>query len=145
VASFALDGDIRGIQNHRLNFDHHTASIRRFVVWTLGLVGDRLEFGDAEILQRCETNLRVLHGGCELATVVALLGKGDPSSKAATLKSWLGPFRFNELPRTLLEALPAHGTIPSGEQGAEQHQHDQAERLASDAHSNFTFRSFIIA
>lgn len=105
VALYAIEGDIQLIQNHRLNFDHHKSSIRSVVVRTLGQVAHRLTFGDEELLARCANNLAVMHGQCEWAAVVVLLGKGSAAVKREALKAWLDRYTLNDNERQFLSEL----------------------------------------
>lgn len=116
VAAFAMYGDINQLQTHRLNYDHHNASIRFWIRMTLALVANRLPFPDSELVARSTTNLEVFHAGGEEGAILALLGPGEVQAKQRTLKEWIQTSaRHRVRPRRLLELQATGSTeLPPG-------------------------------
>jgi hypothetical protein len=96
TALYALQGDIDWIRMARFNFDHHKSDLRSFVLESLLLIVDKLEFQDTELLSRTALNLGSRQFGCEECVIFLAMTQGSPEAKRNQIGQWLDRFNLNE-------------------------------------------------
>jgi len=88
AALFALIHDPIWLRTHRANLDHHKSSIREYLITSLAIIADQLDFDDVDLQEKTHHNLLVGHGadGC---IAILMAAKGEPDRKRQVLRQWL--------------------------------------------------------
>lgn len=105
IALYGCTEDAGWLQLHLNNLGHGTSGVRYIVMESLAIVADDLIFFWSSLQRSIEYNLQVVHGGCEDAVALAVVGRGDRQSKILKLKEWLDRYKLNKSERDYIQAL----------------------------------------
>jgi len=107
VALFALTGVHQWLDICRLNLDNISIDLHPYLLESLALIVDRLDFGDEELQTRTTRNLKKPQLNSEWCAVMLLMARGDPEEKLRRLRDWLADPELALFPsqRRVLEAL----------------------------------------
>jgi hypothetical protein len=103
AAGFALDGIEGELAPTVANVDHHSSSLRSYVLESLAFVAPRLTFGGGELRMRVESNLRKGHLFSDWSVAVLLATRGNPDDKRTWAAAWAAQ-NLNPLERDLLQS-----------------------------------------
>jgi|DewCreStandDraft_4_1066084.scaffolds.fasta_scaffold47282_4 hypothetical protein len=110
IALFVLsDNDDYWLRSHYNNIDHGKSSLRLFVLKSLALVADRIDFRNYELLARIEHNLAVRHNWSDYAVVIAATAKGISEEKKNIFQNWLERYSHNDDEKNTIECLIKFG------------------------------------
>ena len=104
VALYALSLDSSWIDVARANLNHHNSSLRRFVLESLLLIVDKLNFDDPYLLDPITDNLRRGHIGSEETVLFLTMVEGNSDMKHSQIKHWLDKEEMSSHHREKLQA-----------------------------------------
>ena len=106
---FALGSDPYWVRTSRWNLNHHNSSLRSFVLESLLLVADKIQFDDAEWIASVTSNLEGRHMGAMDSVYFLCMVQGKAKAKKRQIRRWRDQGNISLSDRKKLDAFLTKG------------------------------------